>query len=354
MKSKSLQIQIVDNARLILALLVVFTHCCHTQGRYEDTWPWIAFLFEYIQNINLLAVPGFFVLSGYLFYLGLEKWSIEQYKKKIYRRVYTLLIPYFLWNISYIVFRWAKFSFKVDNFDFTHWVKLFWNINYIKAGHCTHYLWGDDSIYGPILGPFWYIKNLMLLILVAPVIYYLIKNYGKFALLILSGLYILGYGLPWLPLQPEPLLFFSIGAYCAIHQIDYSSILCKYRPQFLLFLFLTVPLLLALKDRHIYYHLWNIYSIPATIAIFAMVCRWNMPQAIQSLVPCSFFVYAGQMFVLPFTWSHRMGIENYPVIDFLWFLTRPIIVYLILSGIYFALKKMVPSLFGWWIGSGKK
>ncbi len=51
------------------------------------------------QGICRIAVPCFFLISGYLFFKKLEDWNLDMWKGKMVRRVHSLLIPYVLWNI---------------------------------------------------------------------------------------------------------------------------------------------------------------------------------------------------------------------------------------------------------------
>lgn len=54
------------------------------------------------NNINApivqIAVPTFFFMSGYLFFVGKEDFCFSVYKKKITKKVRTLLVPYIIWN----------------------------------------------------------------------------------------------------------------------------------------------------------------------------------------------------------------------------------------------------------------
>lgn len=46
-----------------------------------------------------VAVPFFFFSSGYFFFYKVKQWNIQCYKKKIEKRLKTLLVPYLLWNV---------------------------------------------------------------------------------------------------------------------------------------------------------------------------------------------------------------------------------------------------------------
>ncbi len=51
------------------------------------------------QEIARIAVPIFFLMSGYLFFAGFV-WSKENYLDKVKSRIKTLLIPFLFWNIA--------------------------------------------------------------------------------------------------------------------------------------------------------------------------------------------------------------------------------------------------------------
>lgn len=79
-----------------LTILIVILHS-ETPLRYgeELTWdahPFIWFVFDFTR----LAVPMFFFISGMLFFRNCEWKDIPQ---KLYRRIFSLVIPFFVWNI---------------------------------------------------------------------------------------------------------------------------------------------------------------------------------------------------------------------------------------------------------------
>ena len=51
------------------------------------------------EGICRVAVPIFFLVSGYLFFVKLEEWNTNIWIDKLKKRVKTLLIPYVLWNL---------------------------------------------------------------------------------------------------------------------------------------------------------------------------------------------------------------------------------------------------------------
>ncbi len=82
----------------ILCILVV---CIHAQNMhiFIDPVTWINRSISFlVEQIACLAVPGFFMCSGYLFYRNLTWKKIPE---KLKRRVVSLVIPFFIWNFLY-------------------------------------------------------------------------------------------------------------------------------------------------------------------------------------------------------------------------------------------------------------
>ncbi len=76
-----LQSETFNFLRFILAVLVVFIHVPHPE--YTSGFSWYAYVF-FSQGIARVAVPVFFLISGYLFCSGLEQqWDWSLWRSKI-------------------------------------------------------------------------------------------------------------------------------------------------------------------------------------------------------------------------------------------------------------------------------
>jgi fucose 4-O-acetylase-like acetyltransferase len=147
---------------LICAILVVFNHTWVMAGVGSVDW-WINEIF-FNNGICRIAVPFFFAMSGFLFAGRRSRW----FRKKIS----TLLVPYEIWN----VFAWL---FAVLLFALTNY-----------AGIATHtdsppsvtslWAWIEALGWNPFFHcgnhPLWYIRNLMILMLLAPIWDILLKK----------------------------------------------------------------------------------------------------------------------------------------------------------------------------------
>ena len=103
----------VTRLRFPLALAVVFIHAMGAAPRWQhaselsllDACKWL-----FSQTLAGVAVPTFFFLSGYLFFLGMSEarvtWAFFLAKWK--RRLPTLLLPYLTWNVLAFLWRWGE------------------------------------------------------------------------------------------------------------------------------------------------------------------------------------------------------------------------------------------------------
>ena len=100
--------QVISWLRFPLILLVVFIHC----PGLPDLCPWIPITSVHDCMLNIynvsrslvnpgltrIAVPMFFIISGYLFFANIKTLDKEAYTRKISSRIKSLLLPYLAWN----------------------------------------------------------------------------------------------------------------------------------------------------------------------------------------------------------------------------------------------------------------
>lgn len=139
------------------------------------------------QTLVKVAMPTFFVMSGYLFFANTDTLSRNIYKQKIGRRVKTLLIPYIIWNLLMAV--------KLKTFNLSIFVN-------------------------PANMPLWFLRDLMIVSLLTPIIYIGVKKLNYWIFLLLLPIYLTGI---W-AIQPGPnpyaICFFTLGAYLSIKKIN--------------------------------------------------------------------------------------------------------------------------------------
>lgn len=94
------QSKVINAMRFPLITLVVLFHLHTPESIVESPYTSynIVASFFSANGIARLAVPTFFLISGYFYFYHLKGWSKFVYIDKLRKRLHTLLIPYLLWN----------------------------------------------------------------------------------------------------------------------------------------------------------------------------------------------------------------------------------------------------------------
>ena len=153
----------LDNIKWILTILMLLYHIQY-HGNGQD---YSAFM--YIKNFGECDMPAFALISGFLFWRNVEK--IEDLKTKLLNRVYTLLIPYLLWNfINTILNNTVNIGMK--NID-----SRIFNVNILT-----------DIILCNSTPHFWYIFLLMFWAVFSPILYFCYKDKRFLTIMLISQL----------------------------------------------------------------------------------------------------------------------------------------------------------------------
>ena len=189
----------------ILSLMVVWVHSENVDlflgeiGRESLVY---RLEFFFAQTLGQIAVPGFFMISAYLFYRNFQfSKTVSKWKS----RCKSLLLPYVLWNIlyylGYVVVTRLSFVKKIIGKEPVAFglKELFQAVAYYK--------------YNPV---FWYLFQLLLLVVLAPFLYWIIcrKWSGLLWLLLLITALWKNVSLPILNL--DALFYYSAAGYAVL------------------------------------------------------------------------------------------------------------------------------------------
>ena len=333
METKNLAI---DALRLPLIILVVFIHM-------NPTFDSVGYWGLTINTIAQVAVPCFFVIAGY-FFVGNKPLTLEMYKVKLKKRVVTLLIPYLLWNLvpSLVLIGGNLFSIVFrgkSTEDLMIFLTDLWNDG-------LWHLWWDKVNGMPSDSPLWFLRDLIVMCVLAPVCYYFIKKGGKLAVVIWFLLYVfLPVSWAHLPgISITAVFFFNIGLYLRYNGIGLVGGSNRIY-QLVCVATAFVLLILAVLFRNQGY-LYSLFIPVGTFCSFILI-GWAKPSVVKCLAkfsPTIFFVYAiHQTFVLVYMGKMvgRLLPDSY-VGDVLVYFTVPFITTAVCIVIYYLLKLVSP------------
>ncbi|MDB2103245.1 acyltransferase [Clostridium paraputrificum] len=332
---------ILPYVNFILSLLIVMHHSFTLNVDYNIEEKDIAWAVErYLYNLSECAVPVFFFFSAMLFYRNYDG-SGKAYIIKLKKRIVSLLIPYVIFNtLGYLK------HILVSGKSFTV-------ISLIKS------ILTSDTM------PLWFVRELMIFIVLAPVIYYL-KNkkiiFGICTVIILP-LITLGIAkyrtfLYWLPI-------YCLGAMFKIDwMMNIKSI--KNIPRFVSGLFASKIIKYSILLGYLFwvwmlpnttgiqgyvgnfnFYLFRVFSVPIVIAIFVHFnSSVNSVKRAPEIFNYSFWVYCVHF---PMISIYRLVFEKVflvknSVMELIEYFSTIVVVYLGAICIAMIIKKIIPHL----------
>lgn len=295
--------------RFPLALAVVFIHSVGSRLPDLSPTPWSAeWGYDLIRLVlssiaPSFAVPLFFLISGYFFFLSMTEWDTRQYLGKLRRRLTTLFLPYLLWNFLYALqLTWGTLSHAlVGQGPWSAWLAQMQHLGGWRMFLDSHVI-GPHST-APVLAPLWFLRDLMVAVFLAPVISWLAHHTRWYAVAGLGFLYILTQRNPWV----SCFFWFSLGATCSIRKVQVVAVCRRLRqPALLISLAMLCMILgawsggLSLKPllRSPLLTVYIIASVAAVTAATDLVLRRGWLQARPRLSAASMFIYVSHIFFL--------------------------------------------------------
>jgi surface polysaccharide O-acyltransferase-like enzyme len=314
----------------VCSLLVIWIHTYNLDA-YGITADFgglvgVTYYVEYCwDKLTDVAVPLFFVISGFLFF---RTFSFDVLKDKYRTRARSVLLPYVCWSSIYYLYYAALTNLPGIR-------SLMSSTEHISIGIIPwlRWLW-PDSYY-----TLWFLKSLILFILFAPAIYILMKDWHR---KIPTGLVLLAVVFALSVMKENVLIagecWYFLGSWIAINHKEWVF----YQNKKLSLLAILYMLLLLVTG----FHVWNIWTqFGLVIAFWFAFDLVNIPEHIPWWMHISFFTYVAHDLVLEALKKAILIVTKAnPSVALVEYICLPLLVFGILVLLAYLLKRIVPSV----------
>ena len=346
-----------------LARLGISIHGVQYGLNYPDWYFYFCVLFS--EVLSSICVPLFFLISGYLFFYKVADFNGNIYGQKLKKRIRTLLIPYLLWNLIALLLKVVK---MLPIFS-----SVFQNINdvefYFTPLRLFNSFFYDDWTNGlfvypeigvtlespiPVNGPMWYVRDLMVIMLFTPIIYWLIR---KLRIWFIVGLgVILYYGshhvfpdMHYFNLVLDNVFFFSWGAYYSINKLNIVSEMRRFKYIPIIFIvLLVVSMFIHNTDYNRFVHLPTVViGIMFSIGLVSCLLESDKIHVNETLANSSFFVFALHSLILNEigkTLFVMLGCNDSPLVLLFLYIAIPTVTIIICVALYKLLNRFMPTI----------
>jgi fucose 4-O-acetylase-like acetyltransferase len=296
----------------------------------------------FTQGIARTAVPLFFIISGYLYFLNI-KGTLSEFKVKISKRTKTILIPYLVWSCWGLVFYTILQSIPMSQNFFTNGL--------IKDMAMEEIL--KTLFLNPLPFQLWFLRDLMILVVFSPLLFFTIKYLRELAVFLAFIPWISGYYYGFI--NTDSLLFFMFGGYLAIFDKLVSFRLKKHAPLFFycwILLVLVNTILLSGGTSIFDFWMSVLNKITLLIGVFAIWTIYDQLRGkiniaiLNPIFSYSFFLFAFHEPVLTMAKKGLFFIlGNSQLVSFSVYILAPLLTIALSLSVGFLLKKYTPQLY---------
>ena len=236
-------------------VLVVFIHSYNYELKFDSggltdgQGHFVLFVENFFsKGIALIAVPLFFAISGFLFYQSYN-FTVSGVATKFKRKLSSLVIPYLFWSVFGLILVLSLQSIPWSKIFFTK--ELIIDYSFSKLMHAV--------LVEPIPYQLWFVRDLIMLVIFSPLIWYLTKAVRDVWLLVLLVLWTVN-AKTFELFSNEALLFFTVG--CAL-ALDKTELINKKLSKFLSYGLLCVWLLIVSATTYLITFDLNFFALSA-------------------------------------------------------------------------------------------
>ncbi len=290
------------------------------------------------NTLGEVAVPFFFMLSAYwLFRFDIHsKDTKEIMRRKLTKKVRTVLLPYLLWNAFGTLFYMA-----VTNIPAT--AGLLGGGEPIKIN--LQNLFSGIFLYKYYF-PFWYLYNLIILTALAPLLLFVLRNRIASCICLGATAVIAYFQIPLYIIKSAPLFYFVLGAVLAVYGRELFEKRSKLNPiayavlfvGFCIVRFFGVPVISRLFLLASPFVMWKAGDLFLTDKVLDRKPKWFCRQ--------SFFIYAAHIIPVTVVGHVMAKVSGANIWIVLSYLITPWITLIILYVVARLLHKFTPKFYG--------
>lgn len=354
-----------------MAVMVVFIHM--SRGHHVLSEADYSFLSHegiinilsalFSQILPSIAVPAFFLISGFLFFRDIDSWDPAKFAGKLRSRAKTLLLPFVLWILIGAVtsscYYFALYFFRdvpLSEYSdfFRHLTHCF--TDYDLGEVRTSWLGFQSQVGFPIIVPLWFLRDLIVVTLFTPLIFFGIKRLGIWMPLILFTswftmlwIYIPGF-------HATAFFFYTLGAYISLNRLNIIELAERFRRPLICVAVIAIPLALYYTGTPACTFFQPLYTLSGVFLAFLIAGRLisrNGIRPLNTLTSACFFIYAFHTLILPYpldtlTWKVPKLLAPvaaiHPALDILCYFIAPFITVAICVALYHLLRRIAPRL----------
>ncbi|MBI0400169.1 acyltransferase family protein [Cyclobacterium marinum] len=337
---------------LLLMVMVVFLHSYNiivsfNSGNININSGVNFFIQEFISHgVTRIAVPSFFFISGYLFFLNFNG-KIQSFLNKFKSRIKSLLVPYLLWSAWGLIFFFLLQSFPQSK-------------NFFANELIIDYTFGEilNTLFlNPLPYQLWFIRDLVMLVVFSPIIYWLINKFKIAPLILFFILWIGVFHFNVFIFTYESLFFYSLGSYFSIFKSDLLLVKRTQNRFFILFfLWITILIIKTIIAYNDYNTVLLLILLKISILI-GIVVLWSLYDVLMKnkLKPNSYILFVSSFSFLIYAFHepilimmkkgvfYVLGISN--SIALVNYFLSPIITIIISVILGYVLKNQTPSFY---------
>ena len=300
----------------ILCLLVILIHAENSGIFLEHVEMLNTIEYIVVEKFARLAIAGFFLCSGYLFY---RNFTMDKLGAKWKSRFFSTVIPFGVWNLLYFLLHYVLTKVPVLSGIFGNKAIPF-NLREILEALLFYK-------YNPV---FWFLQFLIVFIYICPLIYLIIRNRwtglaGIIILYFVASSQCLDAYSGTASAMANWLFIYMAGAYIGrhwrqtieegLHQKAIAAVLC-----------ICSVLSFIMLQQHPSLYWTLLYYLSGAMLIWYLLCLIRLPQA-REWMGNTFYIYAVHFMIIQFGNKvvHKMAGDSM-YIGMLLFVVLPVVV----------------------------